>query len=130
MDSGVAELGIDHKNGAVVPPDPNSGEVLAMVSRPAFDPNRFAGHIKAKDWKEINNNPDHPLLNRAIQDAQSPGSTFKPIMAIAALETGTIDDAFTVHCAGGATFYGRYFKCHLKGGHGAVSLHKGIVQSC
>src|ERR1700744_3478628 len=68
MDSGLSELGIDHKNGAVVALDPNSGEVLAMVSRPAFDPNRFAGHIKAKDWKEINNNPDHPLLNRAIQD--------------------------------------------------------------
>ena len=96
-----------------------------MVSRPTFDPNRFT-----KDWKKINANPDHPLLNRAIQDAQAPGSTFKPIMAIAGLETGTIDDAFTVHCPGGATFYGRYFKCHLKGGHGAVSLHKGIVQSC
>jgi penicillin-binding protein 2 len=132
MDSGLKEapLDIDHKNGAVVALDPNTGEVLAMVSRPTFDPNRFAGRIKAKDWKEINSNPDHPLLNRAIQDAQAPGSTFKPVMAIAGLETGTIDDAFTVHCPGGATFYGRYFKCHLKGGHGAVSLHKGIVQSC
>ena len=130
MDSGLKEapLNIDHKNGAVVALDPNTGEVLAMVSRPTFDPNRFAARIKAKDLKEINSNPDHPLLNRAIQDAQAPGSTFKPIMAIAGLETGTIDDAFTVHCPGGATFYGRYFKCHLKGGHGAVSLHKGIVQ--
>jgi penicillin-binding protein 2 len=132
MDSGLKEapLNLEHKNGAVVALDPNTGEVLAMVSRPTFDPNRFAGRIKAKDWKEINSNPDHPLLNRAIQDAQAPGSTFKPIMAIAGLETGTIDDEYTVHCAGGATFYGRYFKCHLKGGHGAVSLHKGIVQSC
>jgi penicillin-binding protein 2 len=130
MDSGLEELHVDHKNGAVVALDPNTGEVLAMVSRPAFDPNRFAGRIKTKDWKEINGNPDHPLLNRAIQDAQSPGSTFKPIMAIAGLETGTIDDAFTVHCPGGATFFGRFYKCHLKGGHGAVSLHKGIVQSC
>ncbi len=132
MDSALYEapLHVDHKNGAVVALDPNTGEVLAMVSRPSFDPNRFAGHIKTKDWKEINSNPDHPLLNRAIQDAQSPGSTFKPIMAIAGLETGTIDDSFTVHCSGGATFYGRYYKCHLKGGHGAVSLHKGIVQSC
>jgi penicillin-binding protein 2 len=130
MDSGLAELGVDHKNGAVVALDPNTGEVLAMVSRPTFDPNRFTGRIKAKDWKEINSNPDHPLLNRAIQDAQAPGSTFKPIMAIAGLETGTIDDSYTVHCPGGATFYGRYFKCHLKGGHGAVSLHKGIVESC
>ena len=130
MDSGLSELSVDHKNGAVVALDPNTGEVLAMVSRPTFDPNRFAGRIKTKDWKEINNNPDHPLLNRAIQDAQAPGSTFKPIMAIAGLETGTIDDSWTVHCPGGATFYGRYFKCHLKGGHGSVNLHKGIVQSC
>jgi penicillin-binding protein 2 len=130
MDSSLEELHVDHKNGAVVALDPNSGEVLAMVSRPTFDPNRFAGHIKPKDWQEINNNKDHPLLNRAIQDAQSPGSTFKPIMAIAGLETGTIDDAFTVHCPGGATFYGRYYKCHQKGGHGAISLHRAIAQSC
>jgi penicillin-binding protein 2 len=130
MDTGLKDVGVEHKNGAVVALDPNTGEVLAMVSRPTFDPNRFAGHIRAKDWKEINSNPDHPLLNRAIQDAQAPGSTFKPIMAIAGLETGTIDDTFTVHCAGGAVFYGRYYKCHLKGGHGTVSLHNGIKESC
>lgn len=130
MDSGLAELGVDHKNGAVVALDPNNGEVLAMVSRPTFDPNKFSGRIKSKDWKEINANPDHPLLNRAIQDAQAPGSTFKPIMALAGLETGTIDDLWTVHCSGSAVFYGRPFRCHLKGGHGTVNLHKGIVDSC
>jgi penicillin-binding protein 2 len=130
MDSGLSELGVDHKNGAVVALDPNNGEVLAMVSRPTFDPNRFEGRIKTKDWAEINKNPDHPLLNRAIQDAQAPGSTFKPIMAIAGLETSTMDDTWTVHCPGGATFYGRYYKCHLKSGHGTISLHRGIVQSC
>ena len=70
------------------------------------------------------------MLNRAIQAQQAPGSTFKPIVALAGLETGTIDDAFTVHCPGGASFYGHYYHCHLKGGHGTVSLHKGIVQSC
>lgn len=130
MDTGLAELGVDHKNGAVVAMDPNNGEILAMVSRPAFDPNKFVGRIKAKDFKEINSNPDHPFLNRAIQDAQAPGSTFKPIMALAGLETGTIDDLWTVHCAGSAVFYGRVFRCHLKGGHGTVALHKGIVDSC
>jgi penicillin-binding protein 2 len=130
MDTGLSELGVDHKNGAVVAMDPNNGEVLAMVSRPAFDPNKFVGRIKAKDFKEINSNPDHPFLNRAIQDAQAPGSTFKPIMALAGLETGTIDDTWTVHCAGSAVFYGRVFRCHLKGGHGTVALHKGIVDSC
>ena len=126
----VAELAMEGRNGAVVALDPRSGEILAMVSRPTFDPNKFAVRIKAADWKEIADNPDHPLINRAIQAQQAPGSTFKPIVALAGLETNSIDDHFTVHCAGGASFYGRYFKCHLKGGHGAVALHKGIAQSC
>jgi penicillin-binding protein 2 len=126
----VAELSMDNRNGAVVALDPHNGDVLAMVSRPAFDPNKFAVRIKSKDWKEIADNPDKPMLNRAIQAQQAPGSTFKPIVALAGLETGTIDDAFTVHCPGGASFYGHYYHCHLKGGHGTVLLHKGIVQSC
>lgn len=126
----VAELSMEGKNGAVVALDPRSGEVLAMVSRPTFDPNKFATRIKPADWREIAGNPDNPLLNRAIQAQAAPGSTFKPIVALAGLETGTIDDQWTVHCSGGATFYGHYYHCHLKGGHGTVNLHKGIVQSC
>jgi penicillin-binding protein 2 len=126
----VAELAMEGKNGAVVAMDPRTGEVLAMVSRPTFDPNKFAVHIKSSDWREIADNPDHPLLNRAIQAQDAPGSTFKPFVAIAGLESGAIDDQFAVRCGGGASFYGHYHKCHLKGGHGAVSLHKGIVQSC
>ncbi len=126
----VAELALEGKRGAVVALDPRNGEVLAMVSHPAFDPNVFAGRIRAEDWKEIANNPYDPMLNRAIQAQFAPGSTFKPIVALAGLESGAIDDHFSVHCSGGASFYGRYFKCHLKGGHGQVELHKGIVQSC
>ena len=126
----VAELAMDGKNGAVVALDPRTGELLAMVSRPAFDPNKFATRIKSKDWREIADNPDKPMLNRAIQAQQAPGSTFKPIVAMAGLETGTIDDNFTIHCPGGATFYGHYYHCWQKGGHGRVQLHKGIVQSC
>jgi penicillin-binding protein 2 len=126
----VAELAMEGKNGAVVALDPRTGEVLAMVSRPTFDPNKFAVRIKSSDWKEIADNPDHPLLNRAIQAQDAPGSTFKPFVAIAGLETGAIDDQFTVHCSGGASFYGHYHKCWWKPGHGAVSLHRGIVQSC
>ena len=103
--------------------DPRNGEVLAMVSRPAFDPNLFAGRIRSKDWKELLDNPDHPLLNRAIQAQQAPGSTFKPIMALAGLETGAIDDNFRVNCPGGATFYGRFFKCWGK--HGTVGSARG-----
>jgi penicillin-binding protein 2 len=124
----VAELTMENRRGAVVALDPRTGEVLAMVSRPAFDPNLFAGRIRSKDWKVLLDNPDHPLLNRAIQAQQAPGSTFKPIMALAGLETGAIDDNFRVNCPGGANFYGRFFKCHGK--HGGVDLHRGIVQSC
>jgi penicillin-binding protein 2 len=126
----VAELSMEGRKGAVVALDPRNGEVLAMVSQPAYDPNRFAGGIRSRDWQELFNNPDSPMLNRAIQGTFAPGSTFKPIMALAGLETGAIDDAFSVYCSGGASFYGDYHRCHLKTGHGAVSLHKGIVQSC
>jgi penicillin-binding protein 2 len=128
MDGGNKELGYEHKNGAVVALDPRNGEVLAMVSRPTFDPNKFAGRIKAKDWKEIQDNPDHPLLNKAIQAQQAPGSTFKPIVALAALETGTVDPNWGVHCSGGVKLYDRYQHCwHV---HGGVTMHRGIVQSC
>jgi penicillin-binding protein 2 len=126
----VAELAMEGRRGAVVALDPRTGEVLAMVSRPTFDPNKFAGRIRSQDWREIVQNPENPLLNRAIQARLAPGSTFKPLMALAALETGTVDETFTVNCPGGATFYGRYFKCHLKGGHGRTDLHKAIAQSC
>lgn len=126
----VAELAMDGKRGAVVALDPRNGEVLAMVSRPAFDPNKFTGRIRRADWKQITDDPGNPMLNRAIQAQLAPGSTFKPIMALAGLEQGIIDDNFRVHCSGGATFYGRYFKCHLKRGHGTVDVHKAITQSC
>jgi len=124
----VAELTLENRRGAVVALDPRSGEVLAMVSRPAFDPNLFAGRIRSKDWSDLVNNPAHPLLNRAIQAQQAPGSTFKPIMLLAGLETGAIDDNFTVNCPGGANFYGRFFKCW--GRHGTVGIHTGLVHSC
>lgn len=128
----VAELAMENRRGAVVALDPRNGEILAMVSRPAFDPNLFATRIRTQharaEWKDLMNNPWHPLLNRAIQAQLAPGSTFKPIMALAGLESGVLDDDFTVGCGGGATFYGRFFKCH--GVHGRTDLHKGIVQSC
>ena len=126
----VAELAMDGRNGAVVALDPRTGEVLAMVSRPTFDSNKFAVRIKAKDWKEIADNPDHPMLNRVIQAQQAPGSTFKPFVALAALETSTIDDKFQTHCPGGVSLYGHYYHCWEKTGHGTLSLHNGIVHSC
>lgn len=126
----VAELAMEGRKGAVVALDPRNGEILAMVSRPAFDPNKFATRIRAQDWKDLVSNPDHPLLNRAIQAQLAPGSTFKPVVALAGLETGAIDEGFRVRCPGGAVFYGNYFKCWVKHGHGVVDLHKGLVESC
>src|SRR5258708_35658496 len=99
------ELGMGGRKGAVVAIDPRRGEVLAMASRPTFDPNKFSVRIKSSDWKELLDNPDHPLLNRVIQAQFAPASTFKPIVALAGLETGAIDDQFSVHCSGGASFY-------------------------
>jgi penicillin-binding protein 2 len=126
----VAELAMTDKRGAVVALDPRTGEVLALVSRPAFDPNKFTGRITRSDWDEIANDPHKPLMNRAIQAELAPGSTFKPFTALAGLETGVIDDTTQFHCPGGATFYGHYFGCWKKGGHGTVALHVGIEQSC
>ena len=126
----VAELAMADKRGAVVALDPRNGEVLALVSRPAYDPNKFTGRISRSDWSAMANDPHKPLLNRAIQAQLAPGSTFKPIMAIAGLETGVIDDKTHFHCSGGASFYGHYFACHVKRGHGDISLHRGIADSC
>jgi penicillin-binding protein 2 len=124
----VAELAMDGRVGALVAMNPNNGEILAMVSRPTFDPNKFAVRIKSSDWKEIASDPDHPLMNRAIQAQLAPGSTFKPIMALAGLETSTIDEDYTAHCEGGASFYGHFYKCEKV--HGAIQLHRAIVLSC
>lgn len=125
----VAELSIEERMGAVVALDPRNGEVLVMVSRPAFDLNAFAGRIRASVWDEIRNNPLGPMNNRCIQPF-APGSTFKPIAAIAGLETGAIDDTTHFHCSGVATFYGNPFHCHAKSGHGEIDLHRAIMQSC
>lgn len=126
----VAELSMEGKRGAVVALNPQNGEILAMVSRPTFDPNKFTGRISRSDWSEIAQDKYKPLLNRAIQAQLAPGSTFKPIMALAGLEQGVVNQDTDFFCGGGASFYGHYFACHLKGGHGAISLHRAIAQSC
>ena len=128
----VAELAMEDKRGAVVALDPRNGEVLAMVSRPTFDPNKFTGRISRSDWNEIADDPYKPLMNRATQAEFAPGSTFKPFVALAGLETGVIDDTTEFHCPGGASFYGHYYACwrQKQGGHGNISLHRAIAQSC
>ncbi len=126
----VAELSMIGKRGAVVALDPRSGEVLAMVSAPAYDPNKFTGRISRKDWNAIANNPDKPLMNRATQAEFAPGSTFKPFVALAGLETGVIDDKTSFHCYGSASFYGTSHGCWRHQGHGEISVHRAIVESC
>jgi penicillin-binding protein 2 len=117
-------------NGAAVVVDPRNGEVLSFTSRPAYDPNEFAAGIKPAAWNALTSDSLKPLQNRALQSRYPPGSTFKPAVGLAGLEEGVIDPNFTVHCAGGATFYGRHFACWKKGGHGAVNLKTAIEQSC
>ncbi len=126
----AAEAAMDGKQGAVVALDSRTGEVLAMVSRPTFDPNQFAVRITGDEWKALIQDPDHPLLNRAVQAQLAPGSVFKVLMSTAGLEDGTLTEQTAVNCPGGASFYGRYFKCWEKHGHGHVALHRAIVQSC
>jgi penicillin-binding protein 2 len=130
----VAEQSLGPREGAVVALDPRTGEVLAMVSHPAPDPNDFAVRISNDEWQRLNDDPEHPLLNRAIQAQLAPGSVFKIIMAVAMLQDHVPPANFTAYCPGYATFYGRTFKCwvfgKLKGGHGLVDLHKAIMESC
>jgi penicillin-binding protein 2 len=128
----AAEEALEGKNGAIVAMDPRTGEILAMVSRPTFDPNDFAVKISREEWNKLVTDPDKPLLNKAIQAQLAPGSTFKIIMATAGLQEGIAQDMH-VNCTGGATFYGRYFKCWVVAEHrvhGDVDITKAIYQSC
>ena len=125
----AAEEAIEGKNGAIVAMDPRTGEILAMVSRPTFDPNNFAVRISRGEWNKLVTDPDKPLLNKAIQAQLAPGSTFKIIMSVAGWQEG-VAQSLNVHCNGGANFYGRRFGCWVKEGHGVVDLTKAIYQSC
>ena len=119
----AAEEALGDKNGAVVAMDPHTGEILAMASRPTFDPNDFTVRISRDEWNKLATDPDHPLLNKAIQAQLAPGSTFKIIMSVAGWQEG-IAQTLNVHCNGGATFYGRRFGCWVKTGHGEVDSGK------
>ncbi len=123
----AAENAMGDRNGAIVAMDPHTGEILAMVSRPIFDPNRFAVKIGRDDWNKLMTDPDHPLLNKAIQAQLAPGSTFKVIMSVAGLEEGVAQD-LKVDCGGGGTFYGRFFACDKR--HGHVDINNAIPLSC
>ncbi|HJR61558.1 MAG TPA: penicillin-binding protein 2 [Vicinamibacterales bacterium] len=117
-------------NGAAVILDPRSGEVLSLVSLPAYDPNKFAVGIDRASWASLTGDKNLPLQNRALQATYSPGSTFKIVVAAAAMEEGVATPDFRVHCSGGATFYGRRFACWNDAGHGTVDMRRAIEQSC
>ena len=127
----AAEEALEGRPGAIVAMDPRNGEILAMVSRPAFDPNQFAVRITRDEWNRLVTDPGKPLLNKAIQAQLAPGSVFKVIMATAGLQEG-IAQNLVITCGGGKTFYGRFFKCWIAGhgSHGTVGISKAIYQSC
>jgi penicillin-binding protein 2 len=126
----IADNYMADREGAVVAMDGRTGEILAMVSRPTFDPNDFAVSIPSAEWQALNADPRTPLLNRAIQGQLAPGSVFKVVMATAMMESKQLPSNFTAYCPGHAEFYGRVFHCWRPEGHGVVDLHKAIVDSC
>lgn len=123
----AAEKAMEGKTGAMVALDPHTGEVLALVSRPTFDPNQFSVHLTKTYWNEILNNPDHPLLNKVTQAQLAPGSTFKVIMSVAGLQE-QVAQTMRVNCPGGASFYGHFFACDKR--HGMVDIYHAIPWSC
>jgi penicillin-binding protein 2 len=126
----VAEEAFQDKGGALIAMDPRNGRILAMVSKPSFDPNLFARNISPEEWKSLMENPRHPLQNRTIQGQYPPGSVFKIITAIAGLESGIITPNTQITCTGIYSHGNRDFRCWKEGGHGTLSLHRAIVESC
>jgi len=124
------EEGFADKTGSGVFLDPDTGEILALVSRPAFDPNIFARRFSVSEWTSLIHSETHPLQNRAIQSKFAPGSVFKIVLAAAALESGKAGPGRTDFCPGFAMIYGRKFLCHQEGGHGAVAMVEAVKKSC
>ena len=122
----AAEKALEGKIGAIVAMDPHTGEILAMASRPTYDPNQFL-RLTKNYWNEILNNPDHPLLNKTIQAQLAPGSTFKIIMSVAGLQEN-VAQTMHVNCQGGGLFFGQFHACDRH--HGAVDIYNAIPYSC
>ncbi len=126
----VAEQAFGNRDGALVAIEPSTGAVLALVSKPDFDPNLFVDGIDPENWEELNTSPEHPLTDRAIAGLYPPGSTFKPYLALAALELGKRTEKQTIFDPGYFMFGGRRFRDDKPGGHGTVDMRKAIVESC
>jgi penicillin-binding protein 2 len=126
----VAEIAFGDRRGALVAIDPSTGGVLALVSKPGFDPNLFVDGIDPQYWAELNESIDKPLTDRAISGLYPPGSTFKPYLALTALETGKRKPGSTIFDPGYFDFGGRRFRDDKKEGHGVVDLYKSLTESC
>jgi len=118
------------KKGSIVVSDPNSGEILTLVNRPSFSPNIFADGISHSDWQRLSSDADYPLTNRSVQGVYSPGSIFKVVTAIAALEEGVTDRKRKIYCSGSFELAGQVFTCWKETGHGSLSIVDGIAHSC
>lgn len=126
----AAYKGLEGKDGAAIAIDVETGEVIAMVSRPAFDPANFSTGLTSNYWGSLVMDEKRPLRDRVIQEHYNPGSTFKPLTAIAALEEGIVDENTKVICNGGFRMGGRIFHCWKKEGHGVVDVVKAVRESC
>ena len=126
----ITEQAFGDRRGALVAIEPSTGGILALVSTPTFDPNLFVDGIRSDEWDLLNNSPDRPMVNRALNGAYPPGSTFKPFMALAALEIGKRTAGQTISDPGFYNFGGHHFRDDKKGGHGTVDMYKSIVHSC
>ena len=126
----VVEEAFGDNRGALVAIDPATGDVLAFVSKPTFDPNLFVEGIDQQSWNELNTSEDLPLINRPLKGAYPPGSTYKPFMALAALELGKRTPHQAIHDAGFFVFGNRTFKDDKPGGHGVVNMYAAVAHSC
>ena len=125
-----AEKLLQGKEGAIVALKAKTGEVLVLASYPSFDPNKFINRFSPEEWIELVNSQEYPLQNRAIRGLYSPGSIFKLVMAVGALDSNIVNDHTSYFCRGSIIIYGHLFSCWFKPGHGSVDLYNGIKRSC
>jgi penicillin-binding protein 2 len=126
----AAQEAMGNRAGAVIAMEPETGDILAFYSAPAFDPNAFARGIRRADWQALNADPRKPMQNKGLQGTYAPGSTVKPFLALAALETKRQDKDARVTCTGSYTLGNRVFRCWKEKGHGPVDMYRAVVQSC
>ncbi|WP_432383595.1 penicillin-binding protein 2 [Duganella sp. P38] len=126
----TVEEAFGDRRGALVAIEPSSGDILAYVSRPGYDPNLFVDGIDTQSWDELNNSPDRPMINRPLSGTYAPGSTFKPFMALAALELGKRTPSQTTYDPGFYMLGGHRFNDDVPGGHGTVDMRRSIIVSC